>query len=130
VKGLLALLSDPESFVRYGAAAALGKIGDSSGEVVKSLLALLSAPESSVRSRAAAALGKIGDSSGEVVKGLLALLSDPEDYVRSRAAAALGQIGDSAVLASLIDQLQNFPDDNIPPEAIDLLRQLIIAERN
>jgi len=86
-------LKDKDSSVRYSAAYALGKIGNS--RAVEPLISCLKDESSSVRSSAADALGKIGDS--RAVKPLVACLKDQDPSVRYFAEDALGKIGMPAV---------------------------------
>ncbi len=96
---LAALLSDPESGVRWKAAEALGRLGS---PAVEPLAASLKSEDLDVRWMAAVALGDIGDPAA--VPALVAALDDEDAYVRSRAALALAAIGEPArevLIASL-----------------------------
>ncbi|NEO20434.1 HEAT repeat domain-containing protein [Moorena sp. SIO4A5] len=108
---LLARLKDDNSYVRWKAAEALGKLGNSSDTVVNRLLALLEDNHYYVRSSAAEALGKLGNSSDTVVNRLLALLQNNNSDVRWEATYALGALGNSSetVVNALLAQLK---DDN------------------
>jgi hypothetical protein len=75
--------------VRFLAAIALGKIGDT--RAVGPLIAALQAPSDSERRFSAAALGKIGDP--EAIEPLSAVLEDHAEIVRRTAEASLRQLG-------------------------------------
>ena len=88
---LAALLSDPESGVRWKAAEALGKLGP---PAVGPLTESLKNGNIDVRWMAAVALGDIADPAA--IPPLVAALNDEDTYVRSRAALALAAIGKPA----------------------------------
>jgi len=88
---LAALLTDPESGVRWKAAEALGKLGP---PAVGPLTESLKSESVDVRWMAAVALGDIGDPAA--VPALMEALDDEDSYVRSRAALALSAIGEPA----------------------------------
>ncbi|NER90813.1 HEAT repeat domain-containing protein [Moorena sp. SIO3A2] len=106
---LLAGLKDDNSEVRWRAADALGKLGNSSETVINALLARLMDDKSFVRGSAANALRNLGNSSETIINALLALLRDDKSFVRWEAANALGKLGNSsetlvsALLAGLMD---------------------------
>ncbi len=98
---LAALLSDPESGVRWKAVEALGKLGS---PAVGPLTESLQNGDADVRWMAAVALGDIGDPAA--VPALMKALNDTDTYARSRAALALAAIGEPArdgLLTSLRD---------------------------
>ncbi len=109
VNGLLALLEDSEYWVRFCAAEALSKVGNSSEKIVTGLLALLKDTNTDVCDSAGEALIKLGHASKDVVNGLLALLTDTESGVRSSAAAALGDLGNGSemIVMALLALLNN-----------------------
>lgn len=101
VEPLIAALKNNEySGVRWKAAEALSKIGNSA---VEPLIATLQYPDEDVRWKAAIALGEIGNP--DAIQPLIFLLSDDDRFVRSRAANALSMIGEAAV-GPLIHALQ------------------------
>jgi len=98
VRGLILLLKHRDLDVQYGAAEALGEIGDS-GAVEPLIAALKNNEYSGVRWKAAEALSKIGNSA---VEPLIATLQYPDDDVRWKAAIALGEIGNPDAIDPLI----------------------------
>ena len=93
---LLALTNDPDSFVRWSAADALGSVVQylpDKEQAWEDLLALTNDPDSNVRWSGAealdAAIQYLPDKE-QVWKDLLMLTNDPDSYVRWRAAGALG----------------------------------------
>lgn len=98
---LAALLTDPESGVRWKAVEALGKLGS---PAVGPLTESLKSNDPDVRWMAAVALGDIGDPAA--IPALEEVLDDPDTYVRSRAALALAAIGEPA-RAGLITALRD-----------------------
>jgi HEAT repeat protein len=98
VRGLILLLKHRDPDVQYGAAEALGEIGDS-GAVEPLIAALKNNEYSGVRWKAAEALSKIGNSA---VEPLIATLQYPDDDVRWKAAIALGEIGNPDAIDPLI----------------------------
>ncbi|MBD2648785.1 HEAT repeat domain-containing protein [Nostoc foliaceum] len=103
---LIAALKDSESYVRYYAAEALGKIGNA--EAVPELIAALKDSESDVRRYAASALGNIG---AEAVPELIAALKDSESDVRRYVAEVLGKIGNAEAVPELIAALKDSESD-------------------
>ncbi len=90
VEPLIAALKAEDSRVRWGAARALGKIGES--RAVEALIATLRDKNGFVRRAAAEALGEIGDV--RAVEPLIDVLKyDLYDDVRKAAAEALHQLG-------------------------------------
>ena len=102
ISELLALLQDDNSDVRWGAAEALGRFGNSSETVINSLLALLQDEDSNVRGRTALALGNWGSSSETLVNSLLALLQDEDSNVRIDAAIVLSKIKSSEIVVNTL----------------------------
>jgi HEAT repeat protein len=98
VRGLIRLLKHRDLDVQYGAAEALGEIGDS-GAVEPLIAALKNDAYSGVRWKAAEALSKIG---APAVEALIGALRHDDDDVRWKAAIALGEIGDSRAIEPLI----------------------------
>jgi HEAT repeat protein len=98
VRGLIRLLKHRDLDVQYGAAEALGEIGDS-GAVEPLIAALKNDAYSGVRWKAAEALSKIG---APAVEALIGALSHDDDDVRWKAAIALGEIGDRRAVEPLI----------------------------
>ncbi len=98
VRGLTRLLKHRDLDVQYGAAEALGEIGDS-GAVEPLITALKNDEYSGVRWKAAEALSKIGAPS---VEALIGALRHHDDDVRWKAAIALGEIGDPRAIDPLI----------------------------
>ncbi len=91
VESLIALLKDDDPDARYGAAQALGLIGDP--RAVDPLIKALSDPEAAVRYWAASALGKLRAEAA--VEAIGHLLQDKHKGVRAHAAEVLEQIGGS-----------------------------------
>ncbi|MCU0630618.1 MAG: HEAT repeat domain-containing protein [Methanoregulaceae archaeon] len=90
---LIKILSEDQySAVRWKAAEALAKIGNTS---VEPLIVLLGHPDEDVRWKAAIALGEIGEV--RAIDPLIGLLRDEDRYVKGRVAVALGMIGQPAV---------------------------------
>jgi len=88
VEPLTQALRDRYSFVRDGAARALGKIGDT--KAVEHLIPALKDEDSDVRGTAARTLGKIGDA--KAVEPLTQALKDKDALVRATAEGALEKI--------------------------------------
>ncbi|MDJ0904135.1 MAG: HEAT repeat domain-containing protein [Xenococcus sp. MO_188.B8] len=109
ISTLLSLVQDQEWVVRYGAAQALGEIGQEEPEVITALLSLVQDQNLLVRSSAAQALGEIGQGEPEVITALLSLVQDQNLLVRSRAAQALGKIGQGKpeVIIALLPLVQD-----------------------
>ncbi|MEH1951738.1 MAG: HEAT repeat domain-containing protein [Nostoc sp.] len=107
---LLGLLKDESENVRYSAAEALGKLGNTSPQVVEALLGLLKDESQIIRYSAAFALGKLGNALPQVVEALLGLLKDESQIVRSSAAEALGNL------------------DNASPQVVEVLLGLLKDE--
>jgi HEAT repeat protein len=92
---------DPE--VYFGAARALGKLGDV--RAVEPLLAALRDEDVEIRGFAASALGGCGDA--RAVEPLIGALRDDHEAVRRMAASALGRLGDVRAVEPLIDALRD-----------------------
>jgi energy-coupling factor transporter ATP-binding protein EcfA2 len=125
ISELLVLLTDREVSVRYQAAAALGKLGNSSETVLNALIPLLTDSEGGVRYCAAAALGQLGNSLDTV----LSFMGDADESVRYLTAEALiqfGKIHPTAVVQKILLYINNqqSPDAEIG-NAIDALWQII-----
>ncbi|MEM8723423.1 MAG: HEAT repeat domain-containing protein, partial [Cyanobacteria bacterium P01_G01_bin.39] len=116
---ILKTLQDSDASVRYYAAVALGKIGDSTA--VAKLIEALGDHDDWVRYSAQEALVKIGDSTA--VAKLIEALGGRDDSVRYYAAVALGQIGDSTAVAKLIEALGD-RDDSVRYYAAVALGQI------
>jgi HEAT repeat protein len=104
VSALLDVLSDHDSWVRWSACFALGRIGTHASAAIPHLVRWLHDPESLVRGEAAGALANIGPIPLEVKPRLIALLSQ-ENWVATKAAFALGSLGSVAsdAVPSLIE---------------------------
>jgi hypothetical protein len=89
VQGLIGELKSPDPDARYGAAHALGQMGDT--RAIQPLITALQDPEVEVRFWAAAALGRL--KAGQAVVDLGHLLHDSSKEVRAAAAEALEHIG-------------------------------------
>ncbi|MEB3179320.1 MAG: HEAT repeat domain-containing protein, partial [Nostocaceae cyanobacterium] len=85
LQGLLGLLTDADSGVRWRAADALGDLGKDSEAVLQGLLGLLTDADSGVRSSAASALGKLGKNSPDFVTVIAQWIEQHQDteYVDS-----------------------------------------------
>lgn len=131
---LVATLRDPDSFVREGAAMALGKIGDM--RTMEPLLEVVFDPSEDVRQAAAQALGKIGDP--RAVKALSELTRDEHLIVRKAAVYALINIGPASVeplvtvleepdadLRRSVVQAMSKMDDSVVPLIIPYLQHKI-----
>jgi HEAT repeat protein len=134
---LISLLSSPEVDIRWGAAIALGDIGDP--EAVGPLAAALDDEDRYVRTRAALALAAIGEPAIETlgaaadtgrpearwaaalalgkmdsragVPVLARLLSDPDAGVRWKAAEALGALGGDEAVPPLVAALSDTDEE-------------------
>ncbi|MEH2107130.1 HEAT repeat domain-containing protein [Nostoc sp.] len=116
VDGLLLALTIDDVYVRCGAVAALGNLGDTSEPVLNGLLASLQDQDDDVdvRRNAVVALGKLGNTSEPVLNRLLALLQDQDEYaLHDDAATALDKLGNASklVLHKLLARLQDQDDD-------------------
>ncbi|MDY6836292.1 MAG: HEAT repeat domain-containing protein [Chloroflexota bacterium] len=111
------LLSDHP--LRWGAAWALGKIGES--RAVPALIQALADRNARVRRNTAKALGSIGDDAA--VEPLVKSLGDEDSRVRKDAADALGEIGQSAV-QPLVHTLNTASDQKVRWHALEALRNI------
>ena len=128
IEPLIASLKDPDSYVRYCAADALGELG--AKEAIEPLIALLKDKDDRVRGISAEALGKLG--AKKAVKPLIDFLTNALTNARDRSARlyaiwSLGKIGDKEAVKPLIDLL-NGGGDLIRIKAIQALIQLNAKE--
>ncbi|RCJ39027.1 PBS lyase [Nostoc punctiforme NIES-2108] len=107
-----------DSTVRYGAASALGNLGEAAKPYVKDIADILKdkSVDSTVRASAAQALGNLGDAAKPYVKDILDFLKDPsvDKYVRDDATQALGNLGDAAkpYVKDILDFLKDHSVDS------------------
>ena len=118
IEVLIALLGDPDQFVRGDATLALRNIGT---PAIEPLTAMLHSPNAFQRRGAADALGQIGDRSS--VETLIATLSDEDAFVRRSATLALGELGDVRAVAPLIALLQD-QEESVCWSAVEALGYL------
>jgi HEAT repeat protein len=102
---------DPLPSVRQGAAAALGRIGET-GPAVRVLTEGVTDPDMDLRVAACDALGRIGSASVEAIPQLLTAIKEMHrgsESVRQNAAFALGRIGQATqdILRALSDTLKD-----------------------
>lgn len=103
---LIGCLSHDNPDVRWGAAAALAKLGDQlkgteqAVSAASKLLELLADPHWQLRASAADALGMLGAT--ETLDRLIDALIDQEEHVVTSAAEALGRLGDQRAVSPLI----------------------------
>ena len=114
--GLLAGLTDPDSYVRASAAQALDRRQDP--EVTEALRARLDDPDLLVMIAATLSLGR--QESPEATEALLVLLSDPDSSVRFEAARALEDREGPEVTAALRAGLDD-PDSSVRSAAVTAL---------
>jgi HEAT repeat protein len=88
VEPLIQALKDKDKVIRFGAADALGRIGDA--RAVEPLIQALKDEDYTVRAWAALNLGRIGDA--KAVEPLTEALKDENDNVRHYAAEALEKL--------------------------------------
>jgi len=103
---LLASLSDVNAQKRYGAAAALERIGPKAHGALPMLIAALQDEDASVREEAARALGRWGTQAEPAVAALTRLLADPDPFTSGAAVFALSRLGKGSV-PSLIGTLKD-----------------------
>ncbi|MEH2281918.1 MAG: HEAT repeat domain-containing protein, partial [Nostoc sp.] len=102
VKDIADILKDKsvDSYVRSGAAVALGNLGEAAKPYVKDIADILKdkSVDSYVRSGAAVALVNLGEAAKPYVKDIADILKDKtvDSTVRSGAASALGNLGEAA----------------------------------
>jgi len=94
-------LKNPDDYVRWKAAEALGEMGDEAA--VPALIEALSDEVSGVREFAARALGEISDSRS--VEPLITALEDKSNFVRLEAVKALEMIPDERAISPLTKSL-------------------------
>jgi len=104
---LLALIDDPEDYVRETAVGAIGKVRDPS--VGPQLVPFLASPNKNLRKAAAFALGELRIQ--DAVPGLLELTKDRIPVVRTAAATALGKIGAPVDIGPLVALLEDSDPD-------------------
>jgi len=97
--GLIALLNDPDPFVRTEAALALARTAPAASGAAEGIAGLLSDESYAVRHKAAKALGICGPAASCAVPALEKVLSDGRNEVKRAAALALGGIGKAALPA-------------------------------
>lgn len=123
VPKLTVLLAHPDPAVRWNAARALGKIGESAKPATAAIVAQLADPVPLVREHAAEALGDIGPAVADAIPDLVKSLADPEWKVRKDAVRSLGQMGPAA--KSVLARVQAMKAD---PEA-EVREKATVAER-
>ena len=111
-----------DSLMRAGAAAALGKIGDS-GALTLLLAALREDKEPTVRANAAQALGMLADPIA-FEPLLAALREDKDSAVRAAAAGALGALSDLRAVEPLLAALREDKDGTVRSSAAGVLGTL------
>jgi HEAT repeat protein len=119
VAPLLDKLTNPDWYLRYTAARALGDLRPM--EAVPGLIALLADEEFRVVDSAVTALASIGP---PVVDALLTATGDANPQVRQWSAAALGEIGEKRSAGVLGDLAANDPDGEVRDAARRALREL------
>lgn len=121
---LISALQDPKSsYVRTGAARAIGELGLPAART--NLILALSDSESYVRSAAAEALGKLGEPGA--IPYLQKKLDDYNEWVRNSAALALYWLGDKSGIPVLIKNLgSELKDDkgSVSEQAVNYLRTI------
>lgn len=125
IKTLLEKLKDQDFRLRFRAAVALGRLGNTSETVVTALLESLKDQNSAVRDRAVDALGRLGKGSEAVVTALLELLKAQNYRVRLNAANALVKSGNASetVVTALLESLKD-QDSAGRYRAVDALGEL------
>ena len=96
-------LKNPDGYVRWKAAEALGKMGDET--TVPVLIEALDDKAAGVREFAAKALGEIGDS--QAMEPLIDALEDKSNFVRLEAVKALEGIADERAISPLVKSLKD-----------------------
>jgi HEAT repeat protein len=124
VPAIAALLSDPDSSIRYAAATTLWGMGVKARAAVPQLAAALRDSDDSVRAAAAMALGAIGPEASAAVPALVVSLKDQDRNVRLWAVRALGAIGPGAEQAAAA--LRGMVKDELLAAAIEeSLRKIV-----
>jgi len=106
---LLKALKDRNSFMRAGAATALGLLPITHIEVSPALIGALNDKASRVRTNAARSLGR--HENKEALEPLIKALSDPNFDVRCAAAFSLGEIPDERAITALLILLKCEEED-------------------
>ena len=96
-------LKNPDGYVRWKAAEALGNMGDET--TVPALIEALDDKAAGVREFAAKALGEIGDS--QAMEPLIDTLEDKSNFVRLEAVKALEGIADEQAISPLVKSLKD-----------------------
>lgn len=102
VGALIGILEDENHDVRWGAKAALKKIGK---PAVEPLIAILKHKNANIRATATTVLADIDDA--RIIEPLISLLKDEDATVRENAAEGLGDIGDIRAVEPLITLLED-----------------------
>ena len=131
VTPLAKTLTDPDAWVRCGAAEALAEFGTAGNAAAPALFKALGDPEPWVVERAATALENVGVDGldkRQLLPVLISLLKNPRSRIRMAAVKMLGQLGDDARVATpqLLESVrQRCPDsmfgDGPRAEAAQLL---------
>lgn len=116
---LVAALKSKHESIRAGAAAELGKIGNT--KAVQPLIELINDQEMDVVKNTILALGKIGDK--RAVDPLIDMLKHKDNIVRGFAASALGKIGDARAADILFTALKD-KDNSVQEKAIEALGKI------
>ncbi|HAC63724.1 MAG TPA: signal transduction protein, partial [Cyanothece sp. UBA12306] len=121
-------LSHTDYGIRSNAAEALGKLSNSSQQVIEALLGALSRTDNILRFYAAVALGNLGNSSEQVIEALLGALFDTDYPVRWEAAEALGKLGNKSdkIKPLVVQWIQQHEDSEFVGSGIDALWELVI----
>ncbi len=107
IEALIQALADPEEFVRWQAACALG--AQDSGHVFPALTAALADPDPLRRAGAAEALGYLGGEAATLT--LCKHLADPDPKVRAAVADALRSAADPSAVICLVPYLTDEDPD-------------------
>ncbi|MBM3235960.1 tetratricopeptide repeat protein [Candidatus Poribacteria bacterium] len=117
VKLAVQSLKNPDGYVRWKAAEALGNMKDETA--VPALIEALSDEVDSVREFAAKALGEIGDN--QSMEPLIDALEDKSNFVRMEAVKALEGIADERAVSPLVKLLK---DSELRPGAANALAEI------
>lgn len=109
VAQVVALLDEPDWWLRAAAADILGDLGEVARDTVPQLTRALDDESEWVRRNAVEALGNIGPAAAAAVPGLAERLQDDESWIRHNAAMALAKIG--PIAAAAVPALQKNIDD-------------------